>query len=77
FANLDRFTMQGQAKGSGGSEIYLNAANIPQGSVKVTAGGQTLIENADYVIDYNVGSLKILNQAILNSGVAVNVSYEN
>ncbi|MBS1627886.1 MAG: cell surface protein SprA [Bacteroidetes bacterium] len=77
FANLDRFVMQGQAKGSGTSEIYLNAANIPQGSVKVNAAGQTLIENIDYVIDYNIGSLKIINQAILNSGVPINVSYEN
>lgn len=77
YANLDRFVMQGQAKGTGGSEIFLGALNVPQGSVKVTAGGQTLIENVDYVVDYNLGSVKILNQAILNSGVAVNVSYEN
>jgi cell surface protein SprA len=77
YANLNRFVMQGQAKGSGGSEIYLGAFNIPQGSVKVTAGGQNLIEGLDYSIDYNLGQVKILNQAILNSGVPVNVSYEN
>lgn len=77
YANLDRFVMQGQAKGTGGSEIFLGALNVPQGSVKVTTGGQTLTENVDYVVDYNLGSVKILNQAILNSGVPVNVSYEN
>ncbi|MFP5041066.1 cell surface protein SprA [Parasediminibacterium sp. JCM 36343] len=77
YPNLDRFLMQGQAKGTGGSEIYLGAFNIPQGSVKVTGGGQVLIEGVDYTIDYNLGSVKILNQAILNSGVPVNVSYEN
>lgn len=77
YANLDRFVMQGQAKTSGGNEIYLNGYNIPQGSVRITAGGQMLVEGADYTIDYNLGQVKILNQAILNSGVPVNVSYEN
>ncbi|HEX3024823.1 MAG TPA: cell surface protein SprA, partial [Chitinophagaceae bacterium] len=76
-ANLDRFVMQGQAKGSSNSDISLGAYNIPQGSVKVIAGAQTLVEGADYVIDYNLGTVKILNQAILNSGVPVNVAYEN
>ncbi len=77
FANLNRFVMQGQAKGTGGSEIYLGAFNIPQGSVTVSAGGQNLLEGVDFSIDYNLGTVKILNQAILNSGVPVNVSYEN
>jgi len=77
FANLNRFVIQGQAKGTGGSEIYLGAFNIPQGSVRVNAGGQALQEGIDYSVDYNLGSVKILNQALLNSGVPVNVSYEN
>ena len=51
--------------------------NIPPGSVRVSAGGQTLIEGADYEVDYNIGRVKILNDAILNSGVPVNVSYED
>ncbi len=77
YANLDRFVMQGQAKGSSSSEIFLGAFNVPQGSVKVTVGGQTLVEGIDFSVDYSLGSVKILNQAIINSGVAVNVSYEN
>ena len=75
--NLDRFIMQGQAKGSGGTEIYLGAFNIPQGSVKVQAGGQLLTEGVDYAVDYNLGTVKLLNQAIINSNVPVNVGYEN
>ena len=74
---LDRYQMQGQATATGTSEIYLGAFNIPQGSVKVTAGGQQLVEGADYVVDYNLGSVKIINQSILNSGVPVSVSFEN
>jgi cell surface protein SprA len=77
YANFNRFVMQGQAKGTGGSDIYLGAFNIPQGSVKVSAGGQILLEGKDYTVDYNLGSVKIVNQALLNSGVPVSVSYEN
>jgi cell surface protein SprA len=77
YANVDRFVMQGQAKGTIGNDIYLVAYNIPPGSVKLTAGGQTLTEGVDYTIDYNLDSVKILNQAIINSGIPVNVSYEN
>ena len=75
--NLDRFVMQGQAKGSNNTDIYLGAFNIPPGSVKVQAGGQMLTEGSDYVVDYNLGTVKIINQAIINSNVPVNVGYEN
>ena len=77
YTNLDRFVVQGTVKGSSNSEVYLGAFNIPQGSVVVTAGGQTLTENVDYIIDYNLGTVKIVNQAIVNSGVPVNVQFEN
>ncbi|WP_225975470.1 T9SS outer membrane translocon Sov/SprA [Panacibacter ginsenosidivorans] len=77
YANLDRFYIQGTIKGSSTTDIYLGGFNIPPGSVSVTAGGQILQENVDYIIDYNLGTLKVINQAILNSGVPVNVQYEN
>ncbi len=78
YANLNRFVMQGQVKGSaGGSEINLNAYNIPPGSVTVTAGGQVLKEGMDYSIDYNLGTVKILNAGILSSNIPVKVSFEN
>jgi len=77
YANLDRFVVTGTLQGTSSSNISLGAFNIPPGSVIVTAGGQTLTENVDYVIDYNLGTISILNQAILNSGVPVNVQFEN
>jgi cell surface protein SprA len=78
YANLDRFVMQGQAKGAaGGSEISLGTFNIPRGSVIVTAGGQLLKEGSDYTVDYNNGSVRIINSGILSSNVPVNVSFEN
>jgi len=77
YANLDRYVLQGTVKGSSSTDIYLGAFNIPQGSVTVTAGGQVLQENVDYIIDYNLGTLKVINQAIINSGIPVNVQFEN
>ncbi|HEV3250650.1 MAG TPA: cell surface protein SprA, partial [Puia sp.] len=77
FANVDRYDIAGIAKGQSTSDISLGAFNVPQGSVIVTAGGQTLRENLDYVVDYNLGTVKVINQAIINSGVPVNVQFEN
>ncbi|MGN6435438.1 MAG: cell surface protein SprA [Agriterribacter sp.] len=79
YANLNRFVMKGTARASsmGQSEISLNAFNVPQGSVTVTAGGRTLQEGIDYEINYSLGTVRILNQAILSSGVPVDVQFEN
>ncbi|HLZ89405.1 MAG TPA: cell surface protein SprA, partial [Puia sp.] len=77
YANVDRYVLNGTAKGQSTTSLSLNAYNVPPGSVVVTAGGQTLKENVDYVVDYNLGQVQIINQAIVNSGVPVNVSFEN
>jgi cell surface protein SprA len=77
YMNVNRFVMQGTVKSTGSSEISLNSFNVPPGSVTVSAGGQILREGLDYVVDYNLGTVKILNQAILSSNVPVKVSFEN
>ncbi|MEO6132211.1 MAG: cell surface protein SprA, partial [Saprospiraceae bacterium] len=77
YPELNRFTLKGKAKTSTSSDISLGAFNIPPGSVRVTAGGQVLKENEDYTIDYNIGRIKILNQAFLQPGTPINVSFED
>jgi len=77
YANVDRYVINGTAKGQMSSTLSLGAFNVPQGSVVVTAGGQTLKENQDYTVDYASGQVTIINQSIINSGVPVNVSFEN
>jgi cell surface protein SprA len=77
FPEKNRFIIKGSYKSSVSAEISLGAFNIPPGSVSVTAGGQRLIEGQDYEIDYNIGRVRILNDALLQSGVPVNVSYED
>jgi cell surface protein SprA len=74
----NRYVIRGQYKGSGnGREITLGGANIPKGSVKVSAGGQLLKEDIDYTVDYNQGKVTILNQGILSSGQQIKVDFEN
>jgi cell surface protein SprA len=73
----NRYVIKGSYRSSSSSDISLGAFNIPQGSVIVTAGGNRLRENQDYSIDYSLGRIKILNEGILNSGVPINVTFEN
>jgi cell surface protein SprA len=77
FQQNDRYILRGSYKSSSSSEIFLGGFNIPPGSVLVTAGGQRLVEGQDYQIDYGLGRLKILNTGILNSGIPINVQYED
>lgn len=76
-AEKNKFRLTGNYKSSSGAEIKLNAMNIPRGSVKVIAGGRTLTEGSDYTVDYSSGYLRILDQAIVESGTPVQVSMEN
>ncbi|MEO6328921.1 MAG: cell surface protein SprA, partial [Ginsengibacter sp.] len=76
YPNLNRFLLRGSAKTSASSDISIGY-NIPPGSVTVSAGGQQLRENIDYTINYDLGTIKVINQAITNAGVPVQVNYEN
>ncbi|MCG8578865.1 MAG: cell surface protein SprA, partial [Bacteroidales bacterium] len=76
-AAVNKYKLKGRFKSSSGSEISLNAMNIPQGSVIVTAGGIKLVENQDYTVDYTLGRVRIINQGILSSGTPIQVSLEN
>ncbi len=73
----NRYKIKGTFKSAAGSEISLNALNIPQGAVIVTANGVPLTENADYTVDYTLGRVKIINESLLNSGAQIKVSLES
>ncbi len=73
----NRYKIKGTFKSAAGSEISLNALNIPQGAVVVTANGVTLVENTDYTVDYTLGRVKIINESLLNSGAQIKVSLES
>lgn len=74
---LNRYRIKGTYQSSVSSEIALNAMNIPQGSVQVTAGGRLLTEGTDYTVDYNLGRVRILNDGILTSGAPIKIAMES
>jgi len=76
-AEKNKFLIAGQYSSSSSSEIMLNAMNVPQGSVKVTAGGRELIEGQDYTVDYMLGRVTIINQGIMESGTPIRIALEN
>lgn len=78
FPQLNRYVIKGTYSSQGGSSSYqLNAINIPPGSVTVNAGSLKLQEGVDYSIDYNAGSLNIINQSIQSSGQVITVNLES
>ena len=76
-AEKNKFKLVGKYKGSNANVISLGSSNVPQGSVTVTAGSQTLKEGTDYTVDYSAGEVTILNQSIIDAGTAINVSSES
>lgn len=72
----NKFFIKGSLQSGSSSEINLNAFQVAEGSVVVTAGGTPLIEGTDYTVDYSLGKVTIINPSILNSGKKIKVSYE-
>lgn len=78
YQDKNKFVLEGEYQGSaGGNVIHLNAMNVARGSVVVQAGGVTLTENSDYTVDYNMGTVTITNQSIIDAGTNISVSLEN
>lgn len=77
YADKNKFVLTGEYQASAGSQIRLNAMNVPRGSVIVTAGGVRLTENSDYTVDYAMGIVTITNQSIIDSGQSISVTLEN
>lgn len=73
----DKFYLKGSYKSSSSSEISLGGGDIPQGAVKVLAGGVELVENIDYLVDYTMGTVKIINQSLLEAGTPITIKSEN
>ena len=76
-AEHNKFRLIGSYKGASGSDISLGTLNLARGSVKVSAGGRELMENVDYTVDYTLGSVKIINQRLLEAGTPIQVSTES
>jgi cell surface protein SprA len=78
FPEFNRYIMRGTYRGTDNAVFRLpNAFQLPKGSVVVRSGGTVLTENTDYTVNYSIGEVNIINQGILNSGVPIDISFEN
>ncbi|WP_450088440.1 T9SS outer membrane translocon Sov/SprA [Rasiella rasia] len=76
-SDKNKFQLKGSYKSTGADGIPIGAFNIPQGSVTVTAGGRTLVEGVDYTVNYQLGRVQIIDPALQNSNVPINITTEN
>ncbi|WP_299551919.1 cell surface protein SprA [Seonamhaeicola sp.] len=73
----NKFKLKGRYKSAGNDGIPLGAFNVPRGSVRVTAGGRLLVEGVDYTVNYQLGRVQILDEALKASNTPIEVSTEN
>lgn len=76
-AEKNRFQLKGRYKSEGSNGIPIGAFNVPQGSVRVTAGGRQLQEGIDYTVNYLAGTVQILDPSLEASDTPINISVEN
>ncbi|NAY92797.1 cell surface protein SprA [Muricauda sp. JGD-17] len=76
-AEKNRFQIKGRYKSTGNNGIPIGAFNVPRGSVRVTAGGRQLQEGIDYTVNYQAGTVQILDPSLAASNTPINISVEN
>ncbi len=77
YQNKDKYYLKGYFKSENSGGISIGAFNVPRGSVNVTAGGRQLVEGVDYVVDYQLGKVQIIDPGLQASGTPISVSTEN
>jgi cell surface protein SprA len=73
----NKFQLRGRFKSTGGDGISIGAFNVPPGSVTVSVGGRILVENLDYIVNYQRGTVQILDPALQASNTPIEISLEN
>ncbi|MEL6918733.1 MAG: cell surface protein SprA, partial [Bacteroidota bacterium] len=76
-AEKNRFLLKGRYKSEGSNGIPIGAFNVPRGSVRVTAGGRQLQEGIDFTVNYQAGTVQILDPSLEASDTPINISVEN
>ena len=77
YQQKDKYIIKGYFKSESANGIPLGAFNVSQGSVRVTTGGRELVEGVDYVVDYQMGRVQIVNPSLEASNAPIEVSVEN
>ena len=69
------FLIEGSSKGITSGSFSLDFGLV-EGSVKVFANGRELTEGTDYVVDYSIGSITVLDEQYLKKGQEIKIEYE-
>ncbi|RYZ25604.1 MAG: cell surface protein SprA, partial [Sphingobacteriales bacterium] len=77
FTRQNKYVLKGAYRSNFDSEISLNSINVTPGSVRVFSGSIPLVEGADYTVNYQLGTVKIVNPALASSGQPIRVSTED
>lgn len=75
-ADKNKFQLKGRYKSANVEGIPIGF-NLPQGSVTVTAGGRVLQEGVDYVVNYQLGRVQIIDDSLLASDIPIQINTEN
>ncbi|WP_282142680.1 cell surface protein SprA [Cellulophaga baltica] len=76
-SDKNKFLLKGEYKSTSSNGISIGAFNVPQGSVTVTAGGRQLQEGIDYTVNYQAGTVQIIDPSLQASNTPINISVEN
>ena len=74
-ADKNKFFLKGSFQSGNGTEVQL-PYGVNEQSVQVTAGGVPLMPGQDYVVEAQIGRLRIINESVTNSGREIRISYE-
>ena len=70
----NKFIFNYRYKPEESSSIPIGALNVPRGSVRVTAGGRQLQEGIDYTVNYQAGTVQILDPSLEASNTPIKIS---
>ncbi|WP_167267074.1 T9SS outer membrane translocon Sov/SprA [Dyadobacter arcticus] len=71
----NKFFIKGTYQSSGGAEVQL-PFGVLETSVTVTSGGVPLSPGSDYIVEAQIGRVRLLNSSVLNSGREIVIEYE-
>ncbi|WP_409012498.1 cell surface protein SprA [Dyadobacter sp. Leaf189] len=71
----NKFFLRGSYQTSGGAEVQL-PFGVLETSVTVTSGGVPLSPGSDYIVEAQIGRVRLLNGSVLNSGREIVIEYE-
>ena len=72
----DKYYIVGSFTGASSNQIRLPGINVAKESVIVTAEGSPLQEGTQYTVNYDLGTVTILDESIINSGRKIDISFE-